>query len=183
VNYETCQNENMKPASGRLPTLGVALTRFKYHLRTFGLSETLGRAARKVKRIALARVGLKRRAVTPAAAAPEVLGLRPGEWVEVKSEAEIRRTLDANGKHRGLDFTEEMLGYCGGRFRVFKRVQRICMEGEGAEMRVLQNTVSLDGVICNGGSRACDRACLLFWREAWLRRVESEEPDITAEAA
>ena len=50
--------------------------------------------------------------------ASEVLGLQPGELVEIKSEEEIRRTLDATGKNRGLGFMPEMWPHCGRRGRV-----------------------------------------------------------------
>jgi hypothetical protein len=34
-------------------------------------------------------------------------------------------------------------------------------------------TVFLEGVYCDGKRHNdCDRSCLLFWREAWLKRVE-----------
>jgi hypothetical protein len=35
-------------------------------------------------------------------ASHEVLNLRPGDWVEVRSEQEIRERLDANGRTQGL---------------------------------------------------------------------------------
>jgi hypothetical protein len=37
----------------------------------------------------------------------------------------------------------------------------------------MKNTVLLDGAICDGWGGKCDRSCFFFWREAWLRRVES----------
>ena len=46
------------------------------------------------------------------------LGLEPGDLVEVRSAAEIRTTLDAQGCNRGLTFEAEMLRHCGRRYRV-----------------------------------------------------------------
>jgi hypothetical protein len=47
------------------------------------------------------------------------------------------------------------------------------LEGSG-ELRKLQNTVLLEGVMCDG-IFGCDRSCFQFWREAWLRRVPDEQ--------
>jgi len=105
--------------------------------------------------------------------ADEVLNLKPGDLVEVKSEAEIRATLDERGKTRGLLFTADMQRYAGQRFRVFKRVESIFLE-ESKQRRTIKNTVILETVYCPGVTFRCDRSCFLFWKEAWLRRVEPE---------
>ncbi|MFH1264229.1 MAG: hypothetical protein ABIK89_00770 [Planctomycetota bacterium] len=98
------------------------------------------------------------------------LNLEPGEIVEVKSRAEIEATLDASGKTRGLGFASEMLDFCGRRFRVASRVERIILEWSG-EMRPIADTVILEGVTCNGVSRrGCPRDCYQLWRESWLKR-------------
>lgn len=103
----------------------------------------------------------------------EVLDLQPGEWVEIKSEDEIRRTLDATGKNRGLGFMPEMWPYCGQRGRVLKRVEKICLEEASRTVRAMKNTVILEGLFCQGNGIGCDRACFYFWRECWLKRVPS----------
>ncbi len=101
----------------------------------------------------------------------EELNLKPGEWVEVKSLAEIQATLDAGGCNRGLSFEPEMALYCGRRYRVASPVERIILEKTG-EMARLRNTVILDGIACQGlCSMNCPRANFLYWRECWLRRV------------
>ena len=51
------------------------------------------------------------------------LNLQPGELVRVKSLAEIRASLDENNKFQGLAYTVAMEKYCGGTYRVFKRVE------------------------------------------------------------
>ena len=102
----------------------------------------------------------------------EVLNLPPGELVEVKSEEEIRATLDEDGKCKGLHWMPEMRKFCGGRFRVLKRLERMLLEST-EEYRKVKNTVLLEGVICDGQAHLdCDRSCFHFWREAWLRRVK-----------
>jgi hypothetical protein len=103
--------------------------------------------------------------------AAEVLGLQPGELVEVKSEEEILRTLDPTGKNRGLGFMPEMWDYCGQRGRILKRVEKVCLENAPRTVRAMKNTVILEGAFCKGSGIGCDRACFYFWRECWLRRV------------
>lgn len=105
----------------------------------------------------------------------EILGLQPGEWVEVKSEAEVRSTLDSHGRLRGLAFLQGMIPCCGRRFRVYKRLELLFWEESGKQRR-MKNTVLLAGSICDGAGIGCDRSCLYFWREAWLCRVP-DEPD------
>jgi hypothetical protein len=103
--------------------------------------------------------------------AAERLDLRPGELVEVKSRAEIEATLDRFGKTRGLGFTSEMARFCGRRFRVAHRVERLLIEWTG-ELRRLSETVALESVICHGiAMRRCPRNCHHLWREIWLKRV------------
>ena len=52
--------------------------------------------------------------------------LRHGDVVEVASAAEILATLDEQGKLDGLPFMPEMLQYCGRRFTVDERAEKIC---------------------------------------------------------
>ena len=105
----------------------------------------------------------------------EVLGLVPGEWVEVKSAEEIRETLDRRGMFRGLYFMDEMWKYCGQRFRMLKRMERLMVERTGT-MRSIEDTVLLDGTTCDGSAHeACDATCQHLWREVWLRRVSGPE--------
>ncbi len=99
------------------------------------------------------------------------LNLQPGERVEIKSKAEIVKTLDSRGKNRGLKFMNEMQKYCGRQFQVMKRVERIIDEKTG-KMYKLANTVMLKDVVCDGSShKFWPRNCILLWREIWLKRV------------
>lgn len=99
--------------------------------------------------------------------------LRPGEWVRVRSIEEIRATLDAHGTLDGLPFMKEMERFAGRRARVFKRAERVCVEGQPTP-RGFARTVFLDGIRCDGAAHeGCDRGCLIFWREAWLVREEA----------
>lgn len=102
------------------------------------------------------------------------LRLKQGEWITVKSQDEIRGTLDARGRNRGLLFQPTMNGAAGGTFRVAFPVRRMIVETTG-QMIELSNTVALEGVVCQGACVAhCPRQEYLFWRESWLERVETE---------
>lgn len=93
------------------------------------------------------------------------------QLVEVRTAAEIAATLDADGKCDGLPFMPEMLVHCGRRFRIFRRAEKTCVEGHG--LRRMRDTVLLEGVHCDGSAHdGCQRRCLVFWKEAWLRPVE-----------
>src|SRR5271165_3428332 len=100
--------------------------------------------------------------------------LRPGDFVEVKSPAEILQTLDADGTLDRLPFMPEMVGLCGSRYKVSKRVVKTCYYGTSSGMRKFpaEDVVLLAGLRCSGDSHdGCQKACTIFWREAWLRRV------------
>jgi hypothetical protein len=101
-----------------------------------------------------------------------VLNLRPEEVVEVRSEAEILATLDANGRLDGLPFMPEMLAFCGKQFRVYKRSDKTCDTITKTGSRRMWNVVHLEELRCDGSAHdGCQARCLLFWKEAWLKRV------------
>jgi hypothetical protein len=112
----------------------------------------------------------------------EVLDLRPGELVEVKTKEEIFQTLDGKDRNRGLSFDTEMLKYCGRRARVLRRVERILDEKTGKMLHLGGDCIVLDGVTCTGDyNQYCPRSIYPYWREIWLRRVEeSTEPPLPA---
>jgi len=103
---------------------------------------------------------------------PRVAGLRGGDVVVVRSEAEILATLDADGRLDGLPFMPEMLAYCGQTFRVFKRADKTCDTVGSTAMRRLHDTVHLEMLRCDGSAHGgCQAECLLYWKEAWLAPV------------
>ena len=111
----------------------------------------------------------------------EVLNLQPSEWVEVKSEAEVLVTLDEKGTYKGLRWMVNMRKFCGKRYRVYKRLEKMILESSG-EYRQVKNTVLLEGVTCDGEEWfGCDRSCYHFWREVWLRRVELPQASMEQE--
>lgn len=100
------------------------------------------------------------------------LKLEPGEFVQVKSKAEILATLDRRSRNRGLLFDGEMVRYCGGTFRVLKRVHQIVDEKTGKMMQMKSPCIILEGVACASEyHRFCPRSIYHYWREAWLERV------------
>lgn len=103
--------------------------------------------------------------------------LRPGDLVEVRSPDEIRGTLDAEGALDHVPFMPEMVDLCGQRFRVLRRVVKTCFSGAGSygAMRRFRgdDIVVLEAPRCSGQAHdGCQKGCMIFWREAWLRRVE-----------
>lgn len=119
--------------------------------------------------------------------ATPVLNLRVGELVEVRSEEEILATLDEKGELDNLPFMPEMLRMCGQRFRVHKVAHKLCDTISGSGMRRMERAVHLAGARCDGSAHGgCQTACSLYWKEAWLKRVEpgtpQTEPAETGEA-
>lgn len=105
--------------------------------------------------------------------------LRTGDWVQIKTAPEIAQTLDENGMLDGLPFMPEMVELCGKRARVVRRAEKTCIEYPGGGYKIREflngNTVLLEGIRCSGsGHDGCQRACMIFWNESWLRRVDRQ---------
>lgn len=98
----------------------------------------------------------------------------------VRSPEEIRSTLDADGTLHGLPFMPEMLDMCGKPFRVERRAEKTCVD---VAPPVYPNrrfadddVVFLGGLRCDGEAHdGCKRGCKIFWKEAWLRPLESAD--------
>jgi hypothetical protein len=98
--------------------------------------------------------------------------LRAGDWVEVRSVAEILGTLDGAGSREGMPFMPEMLRCCGRRFRVAARADKVCDTSHLTGSRRVPGAVFLQGLRCDGSAHGgCQAECLLFWKEVWLRPV------------
>jgi hypothetical protein len=107
------------------------------------------------------------------------LDLHVGDVVEVRPEAEILATLDERGELDALPFMPEMLTYCGKRFTVDKVALKLCDTMTHTGMRRMRNAVHLTGVRCDASAHGgCQTACVFYWKEAWLRRVD--QPGDTA---
>jgi CelD/BcsL family acetyltransferase involved in cellulose biosynthesis len=118
-----------------------------------------------------------RRALSPAPPPQEPLGevsrFAEGTWVRVKSEPEVRATLRAGDRLRGLLFAPTQWAECGAVHRVQKHVRRI-LDDKG-RMRPVSGTVLLDGLTCAGHDtepRGCGRHCPMMFRDEWLEPTE-----------
>lgn len=101
--------------------------------------------------------------------------LRSGEMVRIKPAAEIAATLNERNNNRGMWFGPESVPYCGGTFRVRKRINRIVNERTGEMLELKTPCVSLDNVTCRGhysdARFFCPRQIMPYWREIWLERA------------
>jgi hypothetical protein len=112
---------------------------------------------------------------------PRTLDLKAGEWVEVRSREEILATLDADGRLENLPFMPEMLQYSGQRLRVFKRADKTCEYTQAWSIRRMKDSVHLEGVRCDGAEHdGCQAGCLIFWKEAWLKRAVDSDDFVAA---
>jgi len=106
--------------------------------------------------------------------------LRAGDVVEVRTEEEILRTLDADGKLDGLPFMPEMLSFCGQRYRVRARAHKACDTIDWQQFRRMESAVHLEELRCDGSAHGgCQAGCLIYWKEAWLRPVDPQEGERT----
>jgi len=115
------------------------------------------------------------RGLAGASTPTERLDLQPQERVQVRTKAEIMRTLDENLKNRGLKFDVEMVPYCGKTYRVLRRVDHIINEKTGEMLRLPAACLILEGVTCSGCLSTkrlfCPRSIYPYWHEIWLRRT------------
>lgn len=133
------------------------------------VTERIGRKLRLVPEFGIKVAGADR-------VAGDMLDLKPGEVVEVRSREEIARTLDESARLRGLVYTAEMNPACGKRFQVKERIERLIDERNGRMIEIKSDCVTLEGFICTGehtrGAWFCAREHYPIWREAWLKRAE-----------
>src|SRR3984885_1774544 len=102
----------------------------------------------------------------------ESLKLKAGAFVEVLTKEEILKTLDDNGQLDGMPFMPEMFAFCGKRLKVFKRAHKTCDTVFPVRGRRVKRAVHLE-TRCDGLAHGgCQAGCLLFWKEAWLKRVD-----------
>ena len=101
------------------------------------------------------------------------VNLRAGDWVEVRSKEEILKTLDKNGRLDQLPFMPHMFEYCGQRFKIDKSAHKTCDTINWTGGRRMSRAVHLQGIRCSGKEYGgCEAACLIFWKEPWLKRVD-----------
>jgi hypothetical protein len=108
--------------------------------------------------------------------------LKASDWVEVRSKEEILGTLDEKGQLDGLPFMPEMFQFCGRKLQVFKRAHKTCDTVNPVRGRRMTSAVHLQ-TRCDGQAHGgCQAACMLFWKEAWLKPVQNDSK-ATAPAA
>ena len=141
-----------------------------------GVKGTLRRAA---ERLGLARPGARRDPRLAALRAPRGGVARPCARRMGAGEVGGRDPRDARCSWHGPrpEIHGRDVKYCGGRFRVLKRMERLLVERTGT-MRNLKDTVLLEGTTCDGSAHeGCDATCQHLWRELWLRRVDGPTAD------
>ncbi len=116
----------------------------------------------------------------------QVLDLKIGDLVEVRSQEEIFATLDVNGALDEMPFMPEMLQFTGRCFPVYKLAHKTCDTATRTGGRSVLHTVHLR-LRCDGsGHDGCQAGCLIFWKEAWLKRVDGAgqlSPEATQRSA
>jgi hypothetical protein len=98
-----------------------------------------------------------------------------GDIVHIRAKEKIADGLDQYNEHEGCLMMEQMWEYCGKNYKVIKVVQNFFDEYKYTMYKVRSPLYILDGLICNGISKAfdrkCDRSCFLLWHEEWLEKV------------
>src|SRR5581483_6061338 len=90
--------------------------------------------------------------------------LRRGDLVEVKSPSEILATLDQRGALADLPFMPEMAPFCGRRFTVERRAEKICDTIHYTGSRRLHGAVLLEDLRCDSSAHdGCQAECRFFW--------------------
>jgi hypothetical protein len=103
--------------------------------------------------------------------------LKRGDLVEVRSPIEILATLDEQGQCDGLPFMPEMISFCGRRFPVYRRTDKVCDTVNYSGSRRLHDGVVLGELRCDGSAHdGCQAECRPFWKTAWLKRVSPDDP-------
>lgn len=182
IGLDSCQNsfQDLTRISATLPDTRMALRKYWYGLRALvWLMSVLGPrwVASRLRQRTLMRLGRfaardEEKLRSRFNIDTDDLNLQPGELVEVKTLKEIFATLDENNKLNGLAFFQEMWSFCGRRFKVYKRLDKMIIETTGELRKMKMPTVLLEGVLCDGRNHGgCNRSCFCFWREAWLKRV------------
>jgi len=105
------------------------------------------------------------------------LNLQPGQIVRVKSQDEILKTVTTMNRNRGMLWDAELVPYCGGAYKVLKRVTKIISEQTGKMMEMKSPCIILDSVVCRAKYSSCrmfcPRAMYPYWREIWLERIDA----------
>ena len=83
-------------------------------------------------------------------------GIKPGDWVEVRSAPEILATLDGDAALDGLPFMPEMLAHCGRQYQVYKRADKTCDTIHWTGLRRMERRRSICGCCAVTAPRKAD---------------------------
>jgi hypothetical protein len=175
-----CQATDLPKCTDHLRTWDARSYVREYTSGNVSLADFLRVSSRAALREPLCKLGVIPQVHLPGTASKgdrfEALDLQPGDLVRVKSKDEIAKTLNAEGKNKGLWFDREMLPFCGGTYRVRQRVSRFVHDHDGKMIVLKNDAITLEGVVCSGERSLqrwfCSRAIYPYWRECWLERVE-----------
>jgi hypothetical protein len=115
------------------------------------------------------------------------LNLQPGELVRVKAHDDILQTITTGNLNRGMHWDAELVPYCGGTYKVLRRVNQLVDERTGKMVRMKTAGIVLDNVVCQARYSSCrmhcPRAMYPYWREIWLERVAQNAGEAPAAAS
>lgn len=182
-----CQATELLRASERVPSAGMRSLFGELTNHNVGFVEFVKVMTRIVVEALARRLRLLGTApfrpgeLTPGKkSSPAARELRPGELVQIRTKAEIGKTLGPDGKNRGLWFDREMVPYCGQQTRVRAKVTRFIDETNGRMIDLASDCYILEDVVCKSsrsdGRWFCPRAIYPWWRVGWLEPVSEEEP-------
>lgn len=100
--------------------------------------------------------------------------LRAGDVVEVLPVEQILATLGPDAAIDRMPFMPEMLKHCGRRYRISKVAHKTCDTAYKTGARWVDDCYHLEDLRCDGSAHGgCEATCLLFWKGAWLRKVDA----------
>jgi len=109
------------------------------------------------------------------------LNLQQGELVRIKSHEEILRTVTTANVNRGMIWDAELVPYCGGTYKVLRRLSKSIDEKTGQMVVMKTPCIILDSVVCqarySNSRMLCPKSMFPYWREIWLERVNSVSGD------
>lgn len=101
----------------------------------------------------------------------------------MRSLDEIRSTITKQNINRGMRFDPELAQFCGRRFKVVRRVERLIDERTGRMLTMKSPCIVLGGAACSAdySNRRlfCPREIYSYFREIWLRRIDAGHRDQT----
>ena len=72
--------------------------------------------------------------------------------------------------------------WCGQRFRVDKLALKLCDTIDWTGMYRMRDAVHLEGSRCDGQAHGgCQAGCIIYWKEAWLKRIPAGESAVGPE--